>query len=85
MKPYLERTQHLCHHVQPRITGPEKRHLIDSQDPAPRVNQFIDKATGKMVEERKGVHHIVQCWTAQGKPNVSHLLFTFVLFPFFLM
>jgi hypothetical protein len=32
-----------------------------------------------MIEERKGVHHIVQCRTAQGKPNVSHL-FTFILF-----
>jgi hypothetical protein len=33
-----------------------------------------------MVEERKGVHHIVQCWTAQGKPNVSHRTSFFFLF-----
>ena len=63
--------QHLFHFFQPRIMGPEKRHLFDSEERNPRINEFRNLSTGEMIEERKGVHHIIQCWMAQGNPNVS--------------
>jgi hypothetical protein len=79
---YHERTQHLFHHVQPVITGPEKRHLFCEDDENPRVNTFYDLGTQMNIEERKGVLHLVQCWHQQGHPNVSPF---FSLLSFFLI
>lgn len=70
----------MFHHLQPVITGPEKRHLFDQNEQNPRVNRFLDKKTGAIVEERKGVLHLVQCWPAQGHPDVSSFLLLLSLF-----
>jgi len=76
---YHERTQHLFHHLQPVINGPEKRHLIDYGEKNPRVNRFLDRKTMKHVEERKGVRHIVQCWQQQGHKVSLFVCFSFLL------
>ena len=70
----------MFHHLQPVLNGPEKRHLFDEKEENPRINRFRDKKTGAMVEERKGILHFVQCWPAQGHPDVSNNLPLFYLF-----
>ena len=70
---YHERTQHLFHHLQPTVTGTEKRHLFEGENP--RVNRFWDRKTEKVVEERKGVHHLVQCWAQQAHKVSLFLVF----------
>ena len=80
LRSYHERTQQLFHYFQPKVSGSEKWHLFNSQDKSPHVNVIFDKSTGKFIEERKGVHHIIQCWTAQGKPNVYFPLLLFTTF-----
>jgi hypothetical protein len=55
----------LFHHLQPIVTGKEKRHLFEDQLENPRVNKFWDRKKKEVVEERKGVHHLVQCWAQQ--------------------
>ena len=42
-----EQTQHLFHHVQPQISGPEKRHLFARKEPNLQIIQFKDRATGE--------------------------------------
>lgn len=66
LRSYHERTQHLFHHLQPTVTGREKRHIFEDQLENPRVNKFWDRKKREVVEERKGVHHLVQCWAQQG-------------------
>jgi hypothetical protein len=43
LRSYHERTQHLFHHLQPIVTGKEKRHLFEDQLENPRVNRFWDR------------------------------------------
>jgi len=64
---------------QPTITGPEKRHLFESGLENPRVNRFYDRKTKEVVEERKGVRHIVQAW-----PQKAHKESPFLRSFFFL-
>ena len=47
--------QHLLHHLQPTVTGREKRHIFEDQLENPCVNKFWDRKKKEVVEERKGV------------------------------
>jgi hypothetical protein len=68
---FHESSQRLAATIQPSCKGPETRHDEDwsDDDPFARVMRYNVTDSDRLMEERKGVIHIVQGWIQQGQKN----------------
>lgn len=77
---YHMATQKLCAVIQPGLDSTRKRHAVDDASGNPRVFRYDVEDREEVMEERRGIHHLVHGWHQQGHPaDVCKSYYTVIL------